>query len=218
MRNRIARLLGCEGVRSEQLDCAHDSLTEGCLHCPGNTTDSSEAVLPSQDSQMSVLDPVGVENVRAVCRDCDLHGTAGQAQHVKDQPERSRMNGCLRLFNDQERRLGPLEQGRDQPQHTQRAIGHAEGVELDRLRPFPGLRELQRALVAQLLRPDSDRSRNSTLKQFANPRPILPPGLASDLTQDAGGVPPARAQTGTTVRVLQCTQRCRLDTVGPHSR
>ena len=75
-------------------------------------------------------------------------------------------------FNDQERRLGTLEHGRDQPQPAQRAIGHAEGVEPDRLRPFSCLRELQRELVAQLLLPDSDRYRNSTPKEFAYPRPI----------------------------------------------
>ena len=77
MRNRIAGPLGCEGVRSKQLARAHDPLTEGRLHCSGNTTDSSAAVLPGQDSQMSVLDPLGVENVRTVGRDYDLHGTSG---------------------------------------------------------------------------------------------------------------------------------------------
>lgn len=100
MRIRVGPLLGWQGVRTEHLACTRKVLSQGRPNSLRNTVDTSVAMLPAQDSQVSILDSLGIENVRAVCRYNDLHATAGKPQHVKDRPESSRMNGCLRLFDD----------------------------------------------------------------------------------------------------------------------
>lgn len=101
MPSRVAWPLGCEGVRAEQLASTHALLAGGRPYCSGIKPTSFGALLASQGSQMSAFDPLGIKNFRAVGRDHDQHGTAGQPKHSNDRPDRLWMNGCLRLFSNQ---------------------------------------------------------------------------------------------------------------------
>jgi len=110
------------------------------------------ALLPRDDSQVGVRDPLASNSSGLVRRDHHLHGLCGFADEVEHRAECPGVDSSFGLIDDEQAGAGLLKNGHDEAERAERAVRHIEGVEGQLLPLAPFLRETHGKFVAMLSR------------------------------------------------------------------